>query len=307
MADCGEAGGHRPLHRALSPRMTDTLLRLLPPRCGPAWFLAGLAAIGVVALVAGRSAGPLVALPGSVPAAEALVRGFGAVLAGLSFACMVAPRSLRAARLLAGGLLLWLLAARVPQVVFQPAGVAARVAAVEVLAAFAVSLSLAQHAAQREWPDRFAGHGSRVPVFARWAVAAMLIVFGLTHLQHRAAIASMIPAWLPGRTAWPWFTGSAHLAAGLALLTGLGLRPAALAVGLMFASWLPLVHAGRLVRSPTVAAEWAFAVTAVMLCGVVWTLAALARPEPGRAVGAGHGTDTPARPSGRRPVAPPER
>lgn len=110
-------------------------------------------------------------------------------------------------------------------------------------------------------------------------IGLMLMVFGLVHWIYVEAIAGMIPAWMPGRPWWPWLTGAANLAAGLALASGVLARTGAMLAGAMFASWIVLVHAPRLISAPGDRAEWIGLALAFALIGVVWSAhAALARP-----------------------------
>lgn len=104
------------------------------------------------------------------------------------------------------------------------------------------------------------------------AVGAMLVLFGAVHWLYGPAIADMIPGWTPGRAVWPWITGAANIAAGLAIAAGVLARPASLLAGVMFASWIGLVHLPRLLAAPGDAAEWVALAMAFALTGVVWTI-----------------------------------
>ncbi len=102
---------------------------------------------------------------------------------------------------------------------------------------------------------------------------AMLVWFGLVHLTQRDVIASLTPEWIPYASRWPWVTGSVNLVAGLMCIVGFGARYGALAVAIMFALWLPIVHAPRLMESPSSLFEWTFALTAAGLVGVALIIA----------------------------------
>ncbi len=137
-----------------------------------------------------------------------------------------------------------------------------------VLAMTAVVLSPATEPSEQTG-SRFAD----LPFIAtRIVFGVMLVVFGLVHLTYPAAISAMIPQGFPARAVWPWLTGTASCAAGIALVFGLGARLAAVLVGAMFVSWLPLVHVARLIAEPS-RAEWVFAATALSLAGAAWMLA----------------------------------
>jgi uncharacterized membrane protein len=115
----------------------------------------------------------------------------------------------------------------------------------------------------------------RTPESARAApviVGAMLILFGVVHWLYVDAIAGMIPAWMPGRTVWPLLTGTANIAAGLAIASGVLARPASALVGAMFASWILLVHTPRILAASGDRSEWVACALAFALTGVVWTV-----------------------------------
>ena len=53
----------------------------------------------------------------------------------------------------------------------------------------------------------------------------------------------LVPGWLPPtREFWAYATGIGHIAAGLAILTGVQARLAAILLTVMFACFTPLVH-----------------------------------------------------------------
>jgi hypothetical protein len=94
-----------------------------------------------------------------------------------------------------------------------------------------------------------------------------LLIFGAIHLIEHATITTLIPTWIPVRNLWPFLTGLLQVAAGAALLGKVLVRPASLIIAAMFAAWLPIVHAGRIVASPNLF-EWSFALTALALVAV---------------------------------------
>ncbi|WP_395647358.1 hypothetical protein [Terricaulis sp.] len=110
--------------------------------------------------------------------------------------------------------------------------------------------------------------GARSALLLRLVFGATILWFGVVHLTHPDIIASLIPDWIAYREQWPWLTGGVLGLAGLACLAGRAVTWAAGAVALMFAAWLPLVHAGRIAADPGDLFEWTFALTAAALTGV---------------------------------------
>src|SRR6187549_3120494 len=59
---------------------------------------------------------------------------------------------------------------------------------------------------------------------ARILAGASAMVFGFAHFNYIDFTASMVPGWIPYKTFWAWATGAGHLAAGIALVTGIKAR-----------------------------------------------------------------------------------
>ncbi|MDI1327326.1 MAG: DoxX family membrane protein [Brevundimonas sp.] len=164
------------------------------------------------------------------------------------------------AALVLWGLLTVLLFVHAPGLVAEPADPVRWVSAMEVLGLLAACMLVAA-------PAR-----TDFRLAARIAVGLMLIVFGAVHWLYADAVAGMIPDWMPGRAIWPLFTGTANIAAGLAIASGVLARPASALVGAMFASWIVLVHAPRLLAAPGERSEWVAGALAFALTGVAWTV-----------------------------------
>ena len=115
----------------------------------------------------------------------------------------------------------------------------------------------------------------------RLLFALSLVVFGVQHFLYGVFVASVVPSWIPGALAWVYFTGVAMIAAGASLALRIQDRLAATLLGLMFLSWVLLLHLPRVaahVRSPN---EWNSAAVALAMGGAAWILATIARPESG--------------------------
>lgn len=223
---------------------------------GRLMLAAGLIGFGLIAFLMGRT-------PAGLGQGSALLPWswfYGFMWIGLG-AMLVAPRLRRTE----GGMAV-LAAALAGLGAFRalqsPADVAAWVAVAELLG-IAAALDLIESGPRRS-------PSVRRLLFV--VAGAMLVLFGAVHWLYGPAIAGMIPDWMPGRAVWPWITGAANIAAGLAIATGVLARPASLLAGVMFASWIVLVHAPRLLAAPGDGAEWVALAMAFALTGVVWTI-----------------------------------
>ena len=106
---------------------------------------------------------------------------------------------------------------------------------------------------------------------ARILAGASCIVFGCAHFNYIDFTANMVPAWLPpNQTFWAWATGAGHLAAGLALVSGIEPRLAATLEAAMMASFVVLLHIPLVIAAPDQHANWIMLAVASTLTGAAW-------------------------------------
>ena len=105
-----------------------------------------------------------------------------------------------------------------------------------------------------------------------FAVCALL--FGGAHFVYLNLTAPLVPRWLPpGQDFWAYATGIGHIAAGIAILTGVHARLAAILLTAMFASFTPLVHLPMLLADPSSHANWSENALNLALAGTAWVVA----------------------------------
>ena len=125
-----------------------------------------------------------------------------------------------------------------------------------------------------------AAMAARLTHIGRVAFGLCLLVFGTAHFVYMNLTAPLIPKWLPPtQEFWAYATGIAHIAAGVAILTGVQARLAAILLTVMFASFTVLVHVPMLLATPS---NWVWNENAVniALIGAAWVVAdSLARPR----------------------------
>ena len=109
---------------------------------------------------------------------------------------------------------------------------------------------------------------------------ACAILFGGAHFFYLNLTVPLVPKWLPPNAKfWAYATGAAHIAAGLAILTGVKARLAAIWLTVMFASFTPLVHLPMLLRNPSSRTNWRENALNLVLVGVAWVVADSLRQE----------------------------
>jgi uncharacterized membrane protein len=114
---------------------------------------------------------------------------------------------------------------------------------------------------------------------ARIAFGICALVWGGAHFVYMNMTAPLVPKWLPpSQIFWGYFTGICFVAAGLALLTGVKARLAAVLLTLMIAGFGVLANGLALLAQPN-HYNWTECALNLALVGAAWVLAdSLRRP-----------------------------
>jgi uncharacterized membrane protein len=128
--------------------------------------------------------------------------------------------------------------------------------------------------------------GAGIPIAGKGAMRAAQVLFGLTcvfygwsHFVYADYTAGMVPAWLPSRLAFAYFTGLGHVAAGLAIIVGILPRLAANLEAIMMSSfgllvWVPSFFAQpRPEWAKPPENQWSELVVTLMLAASAWIVA----------------------------------
>jgi hypothetical protein len=79
---------------------------------------------------------------------------------------------------------------------------------------------------------------------------------------------------------WAYFTGVAHIAAGVGILFKVKARLAATLLGIMFALWVLIEHSPRVAADPAFRPGWTSLFIALATCGGAWIVAGSLVPAP---------------------------
>ena len=240
---------------------------------GHALFAATMVGLGILCLVQGNFAPVWSPVGKGVPAREALVYLCAVVSVGTGAGLVWRRTSVFAARVLLAWLLLWLLVFRVPGLVLMPGlGTFWSASATAVMVAGAWVL-YSWFAADTD--RRYAGFvasekGVRI---ARMLFGLALIVFGLAHFIGLTYTTVLIPDWLPWHVAFAYLTGSALIAAGVAVLAGVYARLAAVLATAEIGAFLVLVWVPRVAAGNVKAFQWNETVVTWALMAGAWVVA----------------------------------
>ena len=205
------------------------------------------------------------AVPADFPLRVPLAYISGVVLIVGGAALLSTMFARQGAMLLAGAYGVWLLIMHGPLVVAKPDDLGTWNGIAEVVFMIAGAFTL-YAAAAGQLSSKFA-HGVCV------AAGLSALVFGATHFRYVEFVANLVPAWLPpSQIFWAFATGVAHLAAGLALLSGIRASLGATLLAIMMALFVLFVHIPRVIASPDEHLEWVMLGVALSLSGSAWAI-----------------------------------
>jgi uncharacterized membrane protein len=114
---------------------------------------------------------------------------------------------------------------------------------------------------------------SLIPL-APFFVSAFFCIGGVEHFLYAPFVEQMIPAWMPVRIFWTYFTGTALLAGGIGMVVPKTSRPAGLLSGSMVLSWVVLLHIPRALADLHKTAETTAIFEALAISGAAFLIAA---------------------------------
>jgi uncharacterized membrane protein len=261
--------------------MENTPMRIAS--IGHAFFAVTMIVLGAVGLLHPDFVPLWNPVPANVPAREFLVYLSALISIASGIGLLVQRMAAIAARLLLTTLLLWLLLFRLPNFLFEPAfGACWSIFPLVVMlaAAWVLYVWFAADWDRKHLSFISSNNGLRI---ARVLYGLSLVFFGAAHFIDVKDTVSLIPHWLPSHLFWAYFTGSAFVAAGIAVLIGLCARLAsilsALQIGLfLLLVWIPIVAAGS--KDPF---QWSETILNAALLAGAWVIADSYRETPATA------------------------
>jgi hypothetical protein len=124
--------------------------------------------------------------------------------------------------------------------------------------------------------------GRRLTSLGQLVFGFCALVWGGAHFIYMNLTAPLVPRWLPpSQVFWGYLTGVAFLAAGLAILSRIQARLAAILLTIMLASFTVLVHIRILLTDHRTEFNWTELALNVTLLGGAWIIAdSFSRPNP---------------------------
>lgn len=241
---------------------------------GHAVFAAVFIFIGVLGLVRNDSGLVWYAVPKDFPARELLPYFYSLVSLAAGAGLLWRRTATAAARLALVYVLAWMLLFKLRYILMH-AGTEVYYeswgeTAVQVAAAWVLYTWFADDWDKRHFAFATGDRGLRI---ARVIYGLAMIAFGLSHFAYLDNTVSLVPAWLPGHVYWAYFTGSAYIAAGVAVLIGLYGRLAAALSAVQMGGFTLLIWLPRVVAGHADAGTWGEFVVSMALTASGWVMA----------------------------------
>ncbi|HWG09961.1 MAG TPA: hypothetical protein VN693_00470 [Rhodanobacteraceae bacterium] len=237
-------------------------------------FALTMIGVGILGLALGDFVQIWQPVPKAFPAREVLIY----LCAAISMVCGVGVlwrrTAVPSARVLFFYLLVWMLAFKLRFILLAPTTEGSYQSngenAVIVAGSWVLYVLLAS-VRDRRRPGFFSGDsGLRA---ARVLYGLAMIAFGLSHFFYLDLTAPLMPAWLPWHVGWAYFTGAAYLAAGVAIITGICAKPAAMLSALQMGLFTLLVWLPRALDGSITASQWGEFIVSWTLTAAAWVVA----------------------------------
>jgi uncharacterized membrane protein len=249
-------------------------------------FAAAFAGLGVLSLISGDFAMNWQPVPAWVPWREPLAYASGFVLFASGLGMLVKRTATLSALVLTINVLMWLVLLQAPKVMADPANEGVWLGFGETLVLVTGGWILfATLSMQADKPPlAFAASAGGVRI-AQTLFALSLPVIGLSHFMFVQATTDLVPAWLPDRKGFAYFTGAAHMGAGIGILVAILSRLAATLEAIMLSLFTLLIWVPRAAAAPTIRFEWTALCASTAITGAAWAVAHSLRGVPWGRVG----------------------
>jgi len=226
-------------------------------------FAIAVMAFGIEHFAFGHALTALILIPDTTPAFSLWVYSLGLVLLGAGVCIAAEIRTQLIATLLGILFLILYLIFHFPREIANPKDPGAWTAAFELIGMSGGAFMLAK--IYKSKSNSALGYLYRTGVYL---FASTFVVIGIQHILYADFIVTVIPAWIPGRIFWAYFVGIAFFATALALITRIRVGLTTTLLGIMFLTWVLILHGPRVFANVHTETEWTSLFIALAMGGI---------------------------------------
>jgi uncharacterized membrane protein YphA (DoxX/SURF4 family) len=115
------------------------------------------------------------------------------------------------------------------------------------------------------------------PRIAPFLLGGFLLICGVQHFIYAPFVTQLVPEYMPARSFWTYFTGTALALGGIGVAVPRARRLAALCAGAMILAWVFMLHIPRALHVPRDPGELSGAFEATLLSGIAFLVASRVR------------------------------
>jgi len=250
---------------------------------GHGFFAASMIGLGILGLIYGDFALVWQPVPKWLPLRETAAYVCAVLMLAGGVGLLWTRTAALASRILLAYLLLWLILLRLPRLMMAPLvevyWLGCGETAVMVAGGWALFARFANQWDRSKFKFATGESGVRI---ARVVFGLAILPCGLAHLVYAAETADLVPAWLPWHLGWAYFTGTAYIAAGVAVLSGVYARLAATLTSGMMALFTLLIWMPAVAAAPRDRFQWTALLTSSTLAAGACAVADSFRGTPWR-------------------------
>jgi uncharacterized membrane protein len=244
-------------------------------------FALTMIALGLLGLFAGDFALVWQPVPPDIPGRTILACISGAAMFVMGMGVLIRRTAVPAAFALTLYTFIWLVVLHVPHLIASPQhegnwGACGEIV-VLVAGAWILYASSATPADKPYFPALCSAKAVRIAQMS-FAVAVPLV--GIEHFVYAKDTADMVPAWLPYHYGWAYFTGAAHIAAGVAIFFNVLPRLAAALETWMMGVFTVFVWVPAVMSAPSQRFAWTGLLISAVITAGAWIVVDSYRKAP---------------------------
>lgn len=113
---------------------------------------------------------------------------------------------------------------------------------------------------------------NKCAIAGKYIFAIAIIIFGIQHFMYEKFIVTLVPSWIPFKIFWLYLVKAGFILTGISIILNFKTRLGLTLLGIMFLSWVLILHGPRVAATPKIEPEWTSFFVALAMCSGCFTL-----------------------------------